>query len=68
MAVMISEDEGRTWKVKKYLDKSPPHDGNYGYPTAIQARYGRVHVTYTYDVKGGKSIKHVELDPAWLER
>ncbi len=68
LAVVLSEDEGRTWSGKKYLDKSPPREGNYGYPTAIQSRNGRVHVTYTHDVKGGKSIKHVEFDPAWLAR
>jgi predicted neuraminidase len=68
LAVVVSEDEGRTWKGKRYLDKSPPHEGNYGYPTAIQSRNGRVHVTYTHDVKPGKSIKHVEFDPAWLAR
>lgn len=68
LAVVISEDEGRTWQGKKYLDKSPPREGNYGYPTAVQSRNGRVHVTYTHDVKGGKSIKHVDFDPAWLAR
>lgn len=66
LAAMVSEDEGRTWSGKKYLDKSPPREGNYGYPTAIQSRNGRVHVTYTHDVKGGKSIKHVEFDLEWL--
>ncbi len=68
LAVVVSEDEGRTWEGKKYLDKSPPREGNYGYPTAVQSRNGRVHVTYTHDVKGGKSIKHVDFDPAWLAR
>lgn len=68
LAAAVSDDEGRTWTVKKYLDKSPPREGNYGYPTAIQSRNGRVHVTYTHDVKGGKSIKHVDFDPAWLAR
>ena len=68
LAVMVSDDEGRTWKGKQYLDKSPPREGGYGYPTLIQADNGRVHVTYTHDVKTGKSIKHVEFDPAWLAR
>jgi predicted neuraminidase len=68
LAVVVSEDEGRLWKVKKYLDKSPPREGGYAYPTTIQARDGRVHVTYTHDEKPGKSIKHVEFDPAWLAR
>ena len=68
LAVVVSEDEGRTWTGKKYLDKSSRGDGSYGYPTAIQARNGRVHVTYTHAAKSGKSIKHVEFDPGWLAR
>jgi len=68
MALMVSEDEGRTWTGKKYLDKSAPREGGYGYPTLIQARNGRMHVTYTHDLKAGKSIKHVEFDPSWLAR
>jgi len=68
LAVVISEDEGRTWKGKKYLEMSQPREGGYAYPTAIQTRNGRVHVTYTHSVKESKSIKHVEFDPAWLAR
>jgi len=68
LAVVVSEDEGRTWKGKKYLDKSPPREGSYAYPTAIQAGNGRVHVTYSHSANAGKSIKHVEFDPAWLGR
>ena len=68
IAALVSDDEGRTWKGKKYLDQSAPHEGGYGYPTAIQSRNGRVHVTYTHSVNAGKSIKHVEFDPAWLAR
>jgi predicted neuraminidase len=56
------------WKERKYLDKSPPREGNHGYPTVIQSRNGRVHVTYTHSIKGSNSIKHVEFDPAWLPR
>lgn len=68
LAVMVSPDKGRTWTTKKYLEKSPPGDGNHGYPTVIQARDGRLHVTYSHSVKAGKSIKHVEFSPEWLAR
>jgi len=68
LAVVVSEDEGRTWKGKKYLEQSKPREGSFAYPTAIQARNGRIQVTYTYDLKAGKSIKHVDFDPAWLTR
>jgi alpha-L-rhamnosidase len=35
--------------------------GEYSYPALIQARDGRVHVTYTWR---RERIKHVVLDPA----
>jgi len=68
LAAIVSADEGRTWTGKKYLDKSPAGESEFSYPTAIQARNGRVHVTYTHRVKAGKSIKHVEFDAGWLAR
>lgn len=68
LAVVVSEDEGRTWQGKRYLEQSKSRAGSFAYPTVIQARNGRVLVTYTHSVEGGKSIKFVEFDPAWLTR
>ena len=34
----------------------------------IQSRDGRIHVTYTYNVKEGKSIKHAVLDREWIAK
>jgi predicted neuraminidase len=66
LAVMVSEDEGRTWPAKRYLEKAAPDEGRYGYPTAIQSRDGQVHVTYTHGVSAGNSINHVVIDPRQL--
>jgi predicted neuraminidase len=68
LAVMISGDEGRTWRRKRHLEQTPPGEGRFSYPTAIQARDGRIHVTYTHSVRTGNRIQHVEFDPNWLER
>jgi len=68
LAAVVSTDEGRTWTGKQYLEQSPPGGGSHAYPTAIQARDGRVHVTYSHATRSGKTIKHVEFDPAWLPR
>ena len=38
--------------------------GEYSYPALIQARDGRVHVTYTWR---RERIKHVVVDPARIE-
>lgn len=66
LAVALSTDEGRTWPRKRYLDKAGLREGNFGYPTATQSRDGRIHVTYTYAVKAGKTIKHVAFPADWI--
>lgn len=64
LAIAVSEDEGTTWPHKRYLETS--ETGGYGYPSVIQAKSGHVHVTYTFNEDGAKSIKHAEFDPAWV--
>ena len=80
LAVQISEDEGRTWPWKRYLEKDPPgpEAGSYHYPSIIQARDGSIHASYSYhlarrnlphDVDGdpaAKSIKHARINEAWI--
>jgi len=68
MALVLSQDEGHTWPTKKYLDKSTPREASYAYPTMIQSRDGRLHVTYSHSDAAGKSIKHVEFEPDWVTR
>ena len=68
LAVAISDDEGATWKWKRHLDKTEKGKGGFAYPTAIQGRDGRIHVTYTHNLDEHKSIKHVAFTPAWVEK
>lgn len=42
----ISLDGGKTWPYRRNLAAGP---GDFAYPTAIQTRDGRIHVTYTSD-------------------
>jgi len=80
LAVQISNDEGRTWKWKRYLEKDPPGPdaGSYHYPSITQAKDGTLHASYSYhlskrslpkDVDGdpaAKSIKHAHFNEAWV--
>jgi predicted neuraminidase/lysophospholipase L1-like esterase len=73
LAVSVSEDEGRTFRRTRYIEREEKDVGRYHYPSVIQARDGRIHVTYSYHVAGalddggqGKSIKHVSFDETWL--
>jgi predicted neuraminidase len=55
LQVAVSSD-GRKWQPVLMLEDAP---GEYSYPAVIQARDGRVHVTYTWR---RERIKHVVLE------
>jgi len=65
LAVSISDDEGKTWKWKRHLEKES--HGSYHYPSVIQGRDGTIHAVYSYFVDGGKSMKHAAFNEAWLQ-
>jgi predicted neuraminidase len=65
LAVSISDDEGKSWKWTRHLEK---HDtGSYHYPVVIQARDGTIHTVYSYFVDGGKSMKHAAFNEEWVK-
>ncbi len=64
LAVSISDDEGRTWKWTRHLERHT--SGAYHYPAVIQASDGTIHVVYSYFVAGGKSMKHAQFNEAWV--
>jgi len=67
LALGLSEDEGQTWKHQRHVERTP--GGRFHYPSLIQARDGRLHLTYTYQpgAASGKSIKHVVLEADWIK-
>ena len=80
LAVALSDDEGKSWKWKRYLEQDPdgPEAGRYHYPSLMQARDGSLHATYSYhlnrkdlekDAEGrprAKAIKHAHFNEAWV--
>ncbi|MBX7256848.1 MAG: exo-alpha-sialidase [Candidatus Hydrogenedentes bacterium] len=66
LAAMMSDDEGKTWKWSRHLDRTESGKGSYAYPCVIQSTDGTVHVTYSYDSEAGASIKHTAFEPAWI--
>jgi predicted neuraminidase len=69
LVAALSDDEGATWKWKRHVDGTPGNvvNSQYHYPSVIQARSGDIHVTYSYFVPEGKSIKHVRLNEEWIK-
>lgn len=65
LAVSISDNEGKTWKRTRHLEKHP--QGAYHYPAVIQGRDGTIHAVYSYFVDGGKSMKHAAFNEAWVQ-
>jgi predicted neuraminidase len=57
--VAISAD-GATWLAAAVLETEP---GEYSYPAIIQARDGKVHITYTWK---RQRVRHVAIDPEQL--
>ena len=69
LVAAISDDEGKTWKWRRHLDGKPTEVVNrqYHYPSVIQAKDGAIHVTYSFFVPDGKSIKHVRMNEDWVK-
>ena len=65
LAVSLSDDEGKTWRFTRHLEKHA--QGAYHYPAIIQGRDGTIHVVYSYFVDGGKSMKHAAFNEAWIQ-
>jgi predicted neuraminidase len=77
LVVQISDDEGRTWKWKRYLENSESgsRQEEYHYPSVIQAQDGTLHASYSHfwkppqgdsESKPRKTIKHVHFNEAWV--
>jgi predicted neuraminidase len=65
LSLSMSDDEGRTWKWKRHIEKAPRGKAGYAYPSLIQAADGMLHATYTFSERR-KSIKHIVVDPDWI--
>ena len=63
LAVSISEDDGKTWRWTRHLERTSGE--RFDYPSMIQARDGSLHVTYTYNLK---TVKHARFNEAWVQQ
>ena len=69
LVAAVSDDEGVTWKWRRHLDGDPAHPvpNEYHYPSVLQAKDGTIHITYSYYVPAGQSIKHAQISEDWIK-
>ena len=75
LVAALSDDEGKTWKWRRHLDRDtatkPP--GSFHYPSVIQAADGSIHVSYSYflnhlpSAAPRKTIKHARFNLDWIK-
>lgn len=66
LALSCSDDEGRSWKWKRLLEKGLPGKTGFDYPSIIQTRDRLIHLTYSFTQPTGRAIKHVSFHPEWI--
>jgi predicted neuraminidase len=68
LVAAISDDEGRTWPVRRHLERAQDVEttDQYHYPSVIQSRDDAIHVTYSHFTAKGKSIKHARFNEEWV--
>ena len=62
LAVSLSDDDGKIWKHTRHIARAKG-EARYDYPSVIQSRDNKIHVTYTYNTK---TIKHVVFTEQWI--
>jgi predicted neuraminidase len=76
LAVWLSDDEGKTWKWKRYLenDRRGEGAGSFHYPSIVQGRDGTLHATYSYFLNHlakdapRKTIKYAHFNVEWVQQ
>jgi len=69
LAIVMSDDEGRTWKWKRHLELWAKDKGSASYPSMIQTRDGMIHCTYSYThaEQKGSCIRHAWFNEEWVK-
>ena len=66
LALSVSDDEGTTWRWTRHIESVAEGEGQFHYPSILQARGGTIHVTYTRRLaKEGSTIQHAAFDESW---
>jgi predicted neuraminidase len=61
LAAALSSDQDRTWPIRRNIKVGV---GDFGYPSAFQARDGRIHLVFTSDRR--TVVNHAVFDEDWI--
>ena len=61
LSIALSRDGGLTWPTRKVIVHVP--GGRFDYPSIIQARDGRIHVTFSDNLK---TVRHASFSEGWI--
>jgi predicted neuraminidase len=62
LTAAVSSDQDRTWPIRRDICTG---DNDFGYPSAFQARDGRIHLVFTSDRR--TVVNHAVFDEDWLQ-
>ena len=61
LTAALSSDHDRTWPIRRNIREG---DGDFGYPSAFQARDGRIHLVFTSERRS--VVNHAVFDEDWI--
>jgi predicted neuraminidase len=61
LTAALSSDQDRSWPIRRNIREG---DGDFGYPSAFQARDGRIHLVYTSNRR--TVVNHAVFDEDWV--
>jgi hypothetical protein len=71
LSVVLSDDEGKTWKWKKSIENDTREEPTSShYPSIISDSQNRIYISYSYhrnDIKPGRTIKYVSFPLSYLK-
>jgi predicted neuraminidase len=69
LSLWISENEGKNWNQRFFLEHDETRRAGFSYPCLIQDNDGFIHLTYSYhQERNQKSIKYLKLDPRKIKK
>lgn len=66
LVAALSDDQGASWKWKRHIALVKKGEKSFSYPSVIQSKDGKIHVTYSYADHDDNTIKHAVFNVNWI--